>query len=88
MVHGVAGAGAALAGVLRAGDRAAAVDQTPHPSVRGAQVPRQLRGDRGRSKRDTSTNLWGVDVDSIICSEGRVVELFGCLPRGILDPEV
>lgn len=41
------GAGAALAGVLRAGHDAAAVDQTPHPRLRGEEVPHQLRGDWG-----------------------------------------
>lgn len=41
----VAGAGAALAGVLRAGHHAAAVDQASHHGVRGEEVPQQLRGD-------------------------------------------
>lgn len=42
-----AGAGAALAGVLRAGDHPAPVDPPPCHDLRGEEVPSQLRGDRG-----------------------------------------
>ncbi len=49
------GARAALAGVLRAGHDAPAVDQTPHPRLRGEEVPHQLRGDWGE-------RIWAVWV--------------------------
>lgn len=42
-----AGAGAALAGVLRAGDCAAPVDPPPCHDLRGEKVPHQLWGNRG-----------------------------------------
>lgn len=42
-----AGPGATLAGILRAGDPPAPVDPPPCHHLRGEEIPRQLRGDRG-----------------------------------------
>lgn len=44
-----AGAGAALAGVLRAGDCSAPVDPSPCHDLRREEVSCQLRGDRGET---------------------------------------
>ncbi|MEQ2173723.1 hypothetical protein GOODEAATRI_000240, partial [Goodea atripinnis] len=51
------GSGAALAGILRAGDPSAPVDPPPCHHLRGEKVPQQLRGDRAQHTAEVDREL-------------------------------
>ena len=84
------GAAAALAGVLRGGDAAAAVDPPAHRPLRGAPLPRQLRGDRGEGAGTVPRCWQGMKGPGELCRcPGRclaVAQLAGVLAVGWLMP--